>query len=75
MSKPNVLFALYHIYGRSFKGVEWREFKRIGLYSTKIQCEDIIETMKASVGFRDHPVTCFKILEYKVGETYWREEF
>ena len=75
MSKPNVVFALYHIYNRSFKGVEWREFKRIGLYNTKKQCEDIIETMKDSVGFKDYPVACFKIFEYKVGQTYWREEF
>lgn len=75
MSKPRMVFALYHIYDRTFDGVAWREIKRIGFYNTKKQCADVVETMKDSVGFRDHPVTCFKIFEYKVGQTYWREEF
>ncbi|MBS6430367.1 hypothetical protein ACHEVJ_06860 [Enterococcus raffinosus] len=75
MSKPRIIFALYHIYDRTFDNVDWREFKRIGIFSTKKQCEDVIETMKDSVGFRDYPVTCFKIFEYEVGKTYWRDEF
>lgn len=75
MSKPKVVFALYHIYDRTFDGVAWREIKRIGFYNTKKQCKYVIETMKDSVGFRDHPVTCFKIFEYELGKTYCREEF
>lgn len=75
MSKPKVVFALYHIYDRTFDGVAWREIKRIGFYNTKKQCKDVIESMKDSVGFSDHPVTCFKIFEYELGKTYWREEF
>ena len=75
VSKPKVIFALYHIYERSFEGINWRDSKRIGLYNTKKDCEDVIETMKDSKGFRDHPVKCFKIFEYEVGQTYWRDEF
>ena len=69
-----VHLAFFNIYDRSFEGIAWRERKRIGLYNTK-KCEEVIKSMKDSVGFRDHPVTCFKIFEYKVGQTYWREEF
>ena len=75
MSKPSVIFALYHIYDRTFDDVDWREFKRIGLFNTKKQCEDLVESMKDSKGFRDHPVTCFKIFEYEIGREYWRTEF
>lgn len=75
MSKPKVIFALYHIYDRTFDSVDWQEFKRIGLFNTKKQCEELIETMKDSKGFRDHPVTCFKVFEYEIGQAYWRDEF
>jgi len=75
VSKPSVIFALYHIYDRTFDDVDWREFKRIGLFNTKKQCEDLVESMKDSKGFRDHPVTCFKIFEYEIGREYWRTEF
>lgn len=75
MSKPQVLFALYHIYDKCIEGVTWRESKRIGFFNTEKQCENVIKTMKDSVGFKDYSVTCFKIFEYKVGQAYWREEF
>ncbi|MDT2660316.1 hypothetical protein P7E02_10570 [Enterococcus hulanensis] len=75
MSKPKVIFVLYHIYERTFDGIDWRERKRIGFFNTRKECKDVIGTMKDSKGFRDHPVTCFKIFEYEVGKTYWRDEF
>lgn len=75
MSKPSVIFALYHIHDRTFDDVDWREFKRIGLFNNKKQCEDLVGSMKDDKGFRDHPVTCFKIFEYEIGRAYWRTEF
>ena len=75
MSKPKVIFVLYHIYNRTFDGVAWRESKRIGFFNTRKECKDVIKTMKDSKGFRDHSVTCFKIFEYEIGKTYWQNEF
>lgn len=75
MSNPSEIYALYHIYNREIDGIIEKESKRIGFFETRQQCSDIIEAYKNFKGFRDYPATCFKILEYKIGQEYWRDEF
>lgn len=75
MSELKVVFALYHIYDRIIYDIASRESKRIGFFETKKQCIDLIDVYKNSNGFKDHPETCFKIFEYKIGQEYWRDEF
>lgn len=71
----NIIYALYHIYDSVIDDIVIRETKRIGFYTTREECKDVILKHHKYVGFRDYPISCFKILEYTLGEVYWKEEF
>lgn len=75
MFDKKTIFALYHIYDTIIDDIISRESKRIGFFDTKKQCIDVIERYKNFNGFKDHSVACFKILEYQIGQEYWRDEF
>lgn len=71
----NVIYALYHIYEYEMDGTVIRQIKRIGFYATRQECKEVIIKHHKYVGFRDYPISCFKILEYTLGELYRKEEF
>ena len=71
----NIIFALYHIYEYEIDNTVIREVKRIGFYTTRKECKEVIIRHHKYVGFRDYPISCFKVLEYTLGEVYWKEEF
>lgn len=69
------IYALYHIYDGAVDEIAYKEFKRIGYFETKEECEAAIKVFKTYAGFRDYPESCFKIFEYETGKEYWRKEF
>lgn len=75
MSDKKIVYALYHIYDKIIDGVLSRETKRIGFFETREECVNLIRVYRKYVGFRDHPISCFKIFEYEMGKEYWRKEF
>lgn len=75
LSSNAIIYALYHIYDTKFDDVVIRETKRIGFYATKEECREKIIEYHKYIGFRDYPISCFKILQYSLGELYWKEEF
>jgi len=75
VSEFKVIFALYHIYDRVIDGIVSKESKRIGFFESQNKCMELICAYKKFNGFKDYPETCFKIFEYEIGQSYWREEF
>lgn len=75
MSDKNIVYALYHIYDKIIDGVLSRETKRIGFFETREECVNLIRVYRKYVGFKDYPISCFKIFEYEMGKEYWRKEF
>ncbi len=75
LNRNDIIYALYHIYDSKIDGIIIRETKRIGFYATRKECGEKIIKFHKYIGFRDYPISCFKILEYRVGEVYWKKEF
>ncbi len=75
LNRNLVIYALYHIYDSKVDDTIIRETKRIGFYNTREECKEKIIKYHKYIGFRDYPISCFKILEYCMGEVYWKEEF
>ena len=69
------IYALYHIYDRYIDGVLDQQWKRIGFFESREECIRQIKRYRKYEGFRDYPITCFKIFEYEIGKEYWRKEF
>lgn len=75
LSSNAIIYALYHIYDTKIDNVVIRKTKRIGLYATRKECREKIIEFHKYIGFRDYPISCFKILQYRLGEVYWKDEF
>lgn len=75
LSSNAIIYALYHIYDTKIDDVVIRETKRIGFYATREECKEKIIEYHKYIGFKDYPISCFKILQYSLGELYWKDEY
>ncbi|WP_059171343.1 hypothetical protein [Bacillus sp. FJAT-27445] len=52
------------------------ETKTLGIYSSRKEAEKaIVEIYKDKPGFKNHPLECFHIDEYRINESFWVEGF
>jgi len=47
----------------------------IGLFSSKMEAEKIIDKLIIQPGFKLHPKICFNIIEIIVDDYYWKKGF
>ncbi len=65
------VYVLQHCYQLN----EEDEVKFIGVYSSHDSAKAAVERLKNAPGFKDHPVECFYIDEYRIDEDNWVEGF
>lgn len=70
------IYLLWHVYELTDDFGTRDEEKLLGTFSSAEKANDAIDFYKNLDGFRDHPLTCFKIDEYETDKpSNWIEGF
>ncbi len=70
------VYTLEHNYIKeTCLGKDIEEIKLLGIFSTRDKAKRAIEMYIDKSGFKKHPLDCFQITKYKIGESYWTDGF
>lgn len=69
----NSIFFVQHSYQTGEGDLE--KNKIIGIYSSRQNAEKTIARLSTNEGFRDHPIDCFELEEYKLDVDHYTELF
>lgn len=69
------VYLLWHVHELTDDFGTHDKEKLIGVFSSAEKCKDIIEKFKYLEGFKDYPLNCVIVDEYKVDKTNWEEGF
>lgn len=69
------VFLLWHTHDLTDNCGTHEEVKLIGVFSSEEKASEAMEQLKDKEGFRNFPISCFEIIEMKIGQTNWTEGF